>query len=240
MGRRTTLDVGYRRMMTDYSSLRSKILDQNLGGNLGYRLTRHAVFRLGYSYRLASYSGSPSDKPIGSQTMDAGVDFNRPLSLTRKTSVNFTSGTASASDGRNLQYFVTGGAGVNQEIGRSWRARMLFSRSLSFLDGFSTPFIQNGATSDIGGYLGRRVDFSLTAAYANADSTLSTVASKLTTYTASTRLQVAMSRYASIYGQYFYYQYRFRDAASAIQGLPPMMERRGFRGGLTMWLPLLR
>jgi hypothetical protein len=182
----------------------------------------------------------PSDRPIPSQNIDAGVDYNRPVSLSRRTSMTLTSGIASASDRGDTHYYGTGGVGLSQEIGRSWTARLTASRSLSYLDGFANPFLTDGVATDLGGYFSRRVDFVVAAAYANSDSTLTDSRSRLRTYTGSTRLRLAFSRYGSAYMQYFYYQYRFRDTISAVQGLPPMMERRGARVGVTMWVPLLR
>jgi hypothetical protein len=215
-------------------------IGHGLWARFAHRLTPHASLRLGYGYRLTSYSGSSDRVYVPSRSIDAGIDYNRALSFSRRTSLGFTTGTTGASDGVHIRYFMTGGATLTHDIGRSWSARALYRREMTFLEGLATPFLSSGATLSVGGYVGRRVDMSVTAGYADALHKFSPGSPTLVTYTGAGRLRVALNRYSLAYVQYFHYQYRFDGADAVIPTLPPSLERSGVRGGLTFWLPLLR
>ena len=58
-------------------------------------------------------------------------------------------------------------------------------------------------------------------------------------YDASARVRFALSRKLALTGEYMFYSYRFEQAGALPRGFPSHLERRAFRVGLDVWLPLL-
>ena len=65
------------------------------GARYRHGMTRYAALRLGYVYRKGSYGfGTDVTRPTVVHDIDVGVDYKRPLSLTRRTTVNFGVGSS--------------------------------------------------------------------------------------------------------------------------------------------------
>ena len=88
--------------------------------------------------------------------------------------------------------------------------------------------------------LSRRVDLSLTAAYASGESLLSPDSLQFDTYTGDVTIRFALTRSLAIFAEYLYYYYQFRGRAELLIGMPSGLERNGGRVGLTLWVPALR
>jgi hypothetical protein len=128
---------------------------------------------------------------------------------------------------------------VDHQIGRSWSARTAYRRGLSYVEGLAGPAYTNSASVETAGFVNRRVDLLFSAAYATGQMAAPTVAAaQFATYTANTRLRVALSHDFAAYVEGLFYEYSFDPDLIVTPGLPDHFKRSGVRTGITMWLPM--
>ena len=96
---------------------------RSAAANIGYRITKNASLTAGYYRYDARHAGADS-RPTVTENVRVGVDYSKPLSITRRTTLQFSTGSAIAEDldgQRSLQ--ATGSAIVVHQMGRTWSAR---------------------------------------------------------------------------------------------------------------------
>jgi hypothetical protein len=220
-----------------------------LGGRYRYRINRWVSARAGYDYSRAFYS-LEGVEPDGYHTIDLGVDggYGREFQIARRTTFNFNTTSniflvdevsADGSFDPRLQFFAGGMAGLAHRWGRSWEARAHYNRSASFVDGFREPVQSNTALASVVGVPVRRLDFAANVTYAFGAVGFSGDDNDFDTTTASAQLRWALTRNVAVFGQYFYYTYRFDSGVVLPGSLSRDFERRGWSVGVTAWLPLL-
>jgi hypothetical protein len=199
------------------------------------QVTRHAGLRLGYGYREARTASADSTT---SQDIDVGLNYSRALSISRRTTLSFGSGSSVVGNGNRTLFRLSGAADLEHDMGRTWTARLSYRRGLRFLEGFSEPTYGDSVNLSTAGYLGRRVDVSASAAYSSGQVGITSETNGFSAYVGTLKVQVAISRFLAAYTQYVYYHYRFRDTVSLPLGINSALERQGVRIGLTSSVPL--
>jgi hypothetical protein len=222
---------------TRYQDIRTK----DAGGQVSYSLGRDTGMRLGYTYRQAEYVGSPI---ATEQNFVIGMDHNRILSRTRKTTLAFSIGSTLAtvpfviaSDLRR-QRRVIGDASVTHQMGRSWTLQGSYHRAMGYIQGFQAPVFTGAYSVGANGFLNRRVDLSLSAAYSTGEGVYTGTPSQFKTYTGDARLRYAVTRMWAAYVEYLYYYYDFNQSLVLPVGLPPGLTRNGLRTGVMLWIPM--
>jgi hypothetical protein len=238
---------GYYSLMTaTYVSSDFDYLNQGAGARYTRQLTQHAGLRLGYRYGTGGYRNIPGLERRGVHTIDAGIDYSRALSVSRRTSFSFSTGSALfyASDvqigGREgLHYALTGNANLTHEMGRTWTASLAVRRSVDYHEGFADPFIAQSASASLAGMLSRRLSSSSTLSYSTG--TIGIGAGRdFGSGVFTSGLQYAISRYLAAMADYVYYRYRFDAAVAVDPRFPRSLSRNGVRFGLTTSIPLVR
>lgn len=237
---------------TDFATSASSYVDWqrwSVGGGWIYKLTQNASARLGYQYQTG-LADRRTTLRLDAHTIDAGIDYSRALSFSRRTRFSFGTGTAAYSrsrggpvdDGEELHFAVVGNARLTHEIGRSWVAALNYDRGVRFVEGFNDAFLRDTVTASVGGYVGPRTRLSLISGALWGDYGISSAEANRRTRTmyASPSVQFAISRNLAVEAAYFYYRYRFDDGRVALpEGFIPAYARQGFRVTLSYWLPLL-
>ncbi|HSK08254.1 MAG TPA: hypothetical protein VK911_01660 [Vicinamibacterales bacterium] len=259
---RATFTANYHLRHVDYREEDRPLRDWGGGAGLSYRLSRRASARLGYHYRRGTYGLYYGGRPIEGHDIDVGVDYSRSLSISRRTTFGFSTGSSiyrtfdpgyepaeggsggstNPADYRlRTRYMLTGNAFLNREIGRTWNARLNYNRGLHFVEGFPEPFFSDMVTMGVGGQAGRRTSITLSGAYTDGEMGWAAVRSRnYEMYTGTAGIQVAVTRMTALYVNYFYYHYQFDEGVPMPPGMGRGLDRNGIRGGLTLWLPLLR
>ena len=216
---------GYSRFDTD------EIDRERWNARYEYGFSRYATLRLGYGREDAEYLGASN---YSRRTIDAGIDYSRPLSFSRKTTLNFRVGSSGLDDGVNTTYTVIGNVNLSHQLSRYWALHAGYDRSIGFVGGFLDPFLANSVNANATGTMGRRVELSASGGYSdgNIGFTAPTTDNGYVTYTAGGRVQILLARNFSAYGEYVYYHYKFEDDVNLAFRTPPMLDRRGVRGGL--------
>jgi hypothetical protein len=213
------------------------------GGRFTYSLSRDLRLRLGYTYRASQFKGSPQTTE---QNLDIGIDYVRPLSKTRKTTFMFRAGPTQASAPNvstgstdlRQQYRIFVDAAVMHQMARTWSVQGSYHRGLGYIEGFPGPIYSGAYTASTTGFLNRRTDLSLSAAYSDGDSALNGTPMQFTTYTGNVRARYALNRLWATYAEYLFYYYNFNRNFVVLPGIPPGMTRNGVRVGVTLWIPV--
>jgi opacity protein-like surface antigen len=221
------------------------------GGTNGFR--RHSVrgrltrdigrglgVYAGYGYSHARFEGA--DDEFTHHNIDVGVDFTRSLSLSlsRRTLLSFSTGTAAY---RNLagafRFRATGSARLSHEMGRTWNASLAYNRGLSFVETWREPVFIDSAVAGVGGMLSRRAQLQFTArallggsnsgSYGDAESV-----------SATGGLTVALTRHVSTGLTYVYYRQQFADTLLLAEGFPHEFSGQSIRASVSVWAPLFQ
>lgn len=216
----------------------------SLGGRFQHGVSKNAMLRFGYAYREGQYSAG--GRPTRVHDIDVGVDYQRALSFSRRTKVNFSTGSTifdSSPDGfdrARLQYRVVGNAGLHQDIGRTWRANLVYERGIGFSETFRKPVFSDALRVSVDGLVSRRVDFLADGAASFGSVGANAVDNAIRTYQETTRLRFAITARWALYGEYVYYFYNLGRAVDVAAGVQPSLGRQSVRVGLTLWVPLLK
>jgi hypothetical protein len=222
------------------------------GGRYRQGVSRYMSLRLGYIYRRGAYGVLGTGRPIVIHDIDAGVDYRRALSLTRRTTFDFGVGstivTMPVEDRSELQYRVGGDVGLNHEMGRTWRARVAYNRGFEFSEAFAQPVFSDAVNGSLTGFFSRRVDFRANAGVSigdvgvgqNANPGSAANQNKFKAYNANARVRVALARSWALFGEYQYYFHDLGDVLIVPTGVPRGLDRNSVSGGLTFWVPVYR
>jgi hypothetical protein len=250
-GRRGTISVasGYRRMFSDgdltlpvavgFPSLTAF----DVGGSYSHGLSRDLSLRLGYTYRQAEYAERLRPRY---HDLDIGIDYNRPLSRSRRTRLGFGVGSAiaeeplpgSLAETTVRQYRARAHVSLIHQMGRTWTARADYRRGGQFVEGLASPLYTDGVTLGLDGFLTRRADLSASAAYSAGDG-WGLVSAPFETYTGTLRLRVGLTRALAAHAEYLFYHYDFARAPELLPFGPRRLDRHGVRVGLSVWVPIV-
>jgi hypothetical protein len=243
VSRRSTLNAsvtgGAQRILGDNYEVRTR----GYGGGYSYSLTRYATVRVGYRELIADYPafGIAQPRRFAQRSLDAGVNYSRPLSSSRRTTVSFGSGSSAIDNGLETFYTVTGNASLRHQIGRSWETDVVYTRGLGVVAGFPEPFFADAVNASLRGRLTRRLTMLTTAGIAKGNVGLGSRTNNYDSVQATTRLEMTVKRERiGLYGDYFYYGYRFANATPSVAAIPFRMNRHGVKVGLIFRFPLLQ
>lgn len=209
-------------------------------------VTRSATMVLGYGIR-ATESGSLTGDPSVVHNVNAGINYGRALSFSRRTSLSFSTGSAIATTERidvpgadkHTRIYLVGDAALTHELGRTWTASVSYTRGLRTMDGLDDLYFTQAVRGVLGGLVSRRLSVSSTISW--ADSTLENQGGgRHRGYAAGANAQYALTRALALYTSYTYFHYRFNDGVVIDRRLPRQLDRHGVRAGLTTAIPLIR
>jgi hypothetical protein len=205
--------------------------------NLGFQLARDLGLNLGYQRRQSEY---PSiDRTVRQESINAGLDFSKALSFSRRTTVSFNTGSALVRTARATRYRALGSAVLNHEVGRSWLATANYNRNVIFVETLLDPVFSDSWSASFGGLITRRLQFQSSVGASLGRVGLDTPGSRFQTIVGSTGLSYAITRYVSVGANYSYYQYEFGDGVTLPPGVPRTMDRQSVRANLNLWMPLM-
>jgi hypothetical protein len=209
-------------------------------------LNAHAQLQLGYGIRVTD-GRSGTGEPRIMQTVDIGVNYARPLSLSRRTTLTFSTGTAIL-DGERLddgagdtrpRFRLVGNASLVREMGRTWTAHAGYARAVRVRDGFTELYFTDVATTDLNGLITRRLSWTTAASWAR--STLDRAGNNgHRGRSVTSQMNYALNSAFALFARYIYYAYRYDEGIPLDSRLPRALDRQGVRVGLTTTVPLIR
>jgi hypothetical protein len=244
LSRRWSMSAGY-----DYQARPS--VEGELGGfkrqTVRARLTRDIgrglTFHAGYSYSQALYDDIGEDTPY--HHVDLGVDYNRALSLSlsRRTVLSFTTGTALYQDvhPKTFRFRVVGSARLSHEIGRTWNASLSYNRGLNFSDTWLEPVFADSMQAGVGGFIGRRTQLRFSASgLLGAGTSSSGSYGDVQSTSANGVLSFALTRHVNTALTYTYYSQQFADTLLLPGGFPHDYDGQSIRASVSVWAPLFQ
>jgi hypothetical protein len=237
LSRRSSLSGHYTRHISDFGNSARSFGSHGAGASYTLGLTRGLGFHAGYGFTEALYRSDVAAKYRGHH-LNVGLHYGRALSISRRTSLSFSTGTSAFTDVDRTQYRLTGNARLSHEIGRTWAAALSYSRSAGFTETLAEPVFSDSASLSFGGMISRRVSLSTRASAALGDFALASTQNQFRSYTGSVNLNVALTRHLALGTSYSYYRHRFDNAAS-LGGLPREIDRQSVRVHLNVWWPLM-
>lgn len=237
LGRRTFLDFDYNYGRSHVSSRSFDYETHAAGGYFRREVTRSLGFRLGYHYRDARYPSAVARGRLQTHDADVGVDFNRALSLTRRTTLTMRTGTSALVTENRTIYRLIGDARLNREISRTWNASLAYNRNVGFVDTFDVPMLYDSVSAGVAGLITRRLQFA-SSLRASTGHVGFGADSAFRTYAGAVNLATALTRNIGIGASYFYYRYWFDSLAALPAAVSREMERQGVRAYVTVWAPV--
>jgi hypothetical protein len=239
-------DAGYRR--TDFSGNTPGYFDlrgYDVGGAMRYSMSRNLKLRLGYNYQFTQYA--PGYHPE-ENNVEIGLEYSRALSGLRRTTFAFSLGPSTASgvvpsvesSENRRQVRVAGNFAVNHQLSRTWNLLGSVRRGLGYIENLPRPVLSNAASVTAQGFLNRRTDLTVSAAYTTGEMALAGTPPPFSTYTGVARLRFAFARHLAVYGEYLYYYYEFNRDFPLPPGVASTLTRNGARAGVTLWVPVTK
>jgi hypothetical protein len=194
---------------------------------------------VGYQYSDTRFG--VEDRRWRYHLIDAGVDYAKSLSFSRRTQLAFSTGTAASSsvgDDPRTNFIFTGNATLLHEIGRTWSAALAYQRGVYFAPQWQEPVMVDGASFAVGGLLSRRTRFQTGVGVSNGNFGVTGFGPRYRAYYAVSSLDYGLSRYLSIGTTYGYYSHVFGADAVPNPGFPNSIGRHTARVHLSAWAPL--
>lgn len=238
-GRRGSVDLSYGHTQGTSSSNQGDLTTTSGAGRVSFGLTKGLGLRLGYGYTEGELARNADDRKVAYHNIDAGIDFSRDLSISRRTKLAMTTGSAIVTERGTRSYRLTGNARLNREIGQTWNAALAYSRGLGFVEYFAEPFFSDSISVGIEGLVSRRVRFTSRASGALGEVGMSG-ATPYRSYQGNAGVTTALSRAVAITVDYTYYHYAFNGAVPALTAFPGDMDRQSVRAVLTIAAPLVQ
>jgi len=237
---RLSFTTGYGYQWSDTAFLGGKFTSHRGNAGFRYSLTRSLGLRFGYAYQQGQFPGSP--EPTRSHTADVGVDYNKALSFSRRTTLSFATGTSAVNYLGSTSIQAVGFARLNHEIGRTWGATGGYSRSVQFVDMFLAPVLYDSVDVGFGGLINRRVEVrsGLWASIGDVGVQNVSPANDFDTFLASANISVALNTYMRVGAYYAFYRYRYDEFAFLPAGVPQNIDRQSFRVQVSLWAPLMQ
>jgi hypothetical protein len=239
ISRRQTVSATYTYRARTGSGIVDRFEMHTMGARLSRTLARGVDLRLGYAYSEAHYDRR--DGRFADHHLDIGVDYNRALSISRRTTLAFSTGTSATRSARQeaLRFHATGAARLNHEIGRTWVGALAYSRGLQFVETWPEPMFADSASAMLGGLINRRAQVQIVAR-ALRGSGYSGRAGDVTSYGGSALLGIAVTRYINTSLIYAYYQHGLAPSIALAPGFPHDFDGHTIRASVNLWAPLFQ
>lgn len=186
----------------------------------------------GFTRSLSRMGGSTLDDQR--HDLDVGVDYARPLSFSRHTTISVTTGSTvlTGVDGQHVR--MNAAAALSHQLSQRWALTANYSRPIEYVAGFTRPLISDAVRAGFAGMVAHQIALHASAGGAwGAEG--NTGGARFASYTATARLSRRLSPGLALEVEYHDAWYRFDSDPQAV-GIPAVFARRGFRTGL-VWAP---
>ncbi len=235
-----SLTGGYNYRRSDSQSGIRDFESQGGSAHLGYSLGKGLSIGGGFGYSVNDYPrGDGLVDRYESKTIDGGVNYNKALSFSRRTTLTFSTGMSGVSYGGEVHYGLLGNVQLVRELGRTWSTSVGYSRNVSFSETFRAPVLSDNLFGGIGGLLSRQWQFHASAGASRGDVGYGS-ANGFQSYVVSTGARYAFMRKAGLSVYYAYYRYSFENGIVLPPGISKFTNRQSFGFSVDTWVPLLQ
>jgi hypothetical protein len=237
---RVALTLSYARQSSHSPSGDFDLMTQSGGGGVSVGLAKGLSLQVGYGYQEGQFGSGATVQRTHDQSINAGLSFNRALSLSRRVTLSFDTGSSALSQGGQTHYGLTGDVRLTREIGRTWNATIGYSRTVAFLETFRQPVFSDSLGLSVGGLIARRLQFQSNLGAATGQVGFTQKANSFNTYYASAGLTIGLTRELGFGVDYSYARYFFGTSVALPSGLSRRMDRQRVFAHLSLWVPLVQ
>ena len=205
------------------------------GGGLTWGLARGLALQAGYTYSEARYRFAGTR--LEQHNIDAGVNYSRALSFSRRTTLSFSTGSMAVRHDEQIVYRATGSAELTHEMGRTWEASLAYSRGGRFTETWNAPLFSDVLTANVAGSLSRRIQVSVGAG-GSMRSLNGERDRGFESYWGTAMASFAMNRYLNAGVNYLYTQHDFDRNFPVPVAWPDQGGRQRLSVHIGMWMPL--
>jgi hypothetical protein len=215
----------------------------NAGGLYSHQVSRHLSAYGGYNYWESDSAEQLNRNLDGVQpalsTIEAGVNYARTLSFSRRTTFSFRTGSSAVDYGNAIEYQVIGNATLQHQIGRTWDLQGGYERRVGFVETFAEPAVLDTVTFSSSGRTSRRTAIQAFANYSTGSVGQGSIGNDLDSAWASVQFRWGIAERLAMFAQYFYFQSEFGPLVDLPQSLGRDQRRSGVRVGLSLGTTLL-
>jgi hypothetical protein len=236
LGRRSSVDVSYGYQHRQISWSDRRYGRHSVSGGYRRDLSQGLSLRIGYGFNDTRHYGADVE-PLRTHNIDGGVNYNRALSFSRRTTLSFATGSRAVNNAGRTRFRATGSARLTHQIGRTWSTWVAYNRDVGFIDAFDQPFDYDAATGGIGGMLNRRVQFS-GSARASYGRIGFAGGRRFDTWSGTAGLNFLLTRLVSAGASYVFHTYTFGEDVVLPPDMSRSLHRHGVRGTVSLSAPL--
>jgi len=232
--RRSTATVHYGTAESSAGTYRLRSADWGAGYTHG--VTRYASLRLGYRRQNGTFGGA---RRIPVESYDFGIDYGRPLSFSRRTTIRLGTGATAVEDVNRRYRTLIGHAGLHHQLSRRATLTIGYNRGMGFVEGFAEPTLTDTIIGTVEGHPHRRITLINTVGFANGTVGLHLITPpKYKTYSASVRAQFTLVRGLFAFTEYVLFHYHFDNALVLPFNASSRLNRQGVRSGVQYSVPI--
>jgi hypothetical protein len=210
---------------------------------VSFGLTRGLGFHTSYQFTSSRFDGPAAVPPVAvsrytNHNVDFGLYFGRALSLTRKTTMTFATGTSTVTDGNSTHFGLVGNVRLGYELARTWSLSAWYARDVQFVQAFLQPVSTDTASVQFGGLISRRLRFDAENGYAFGRVGFGTRNNDYRALSVSSGLGMAINRHLNAGVRYLYTRYHFGSAVDVPLDMTFQTNRHAVNAYLSSWLPL--
>lgn len=238
LSRRVGTSVGYGAWRSVSPDQTNDSLTHGFSARADVNVTKDVGVFVGYRLSSSGYSNVLGLPSYYSHNADFGLSFAKALSLTRKTTASFGTGTSAVTDGNETRYALTGNVQIMRELGRTWSASVWYDRDVQFEEAFQQPVFTDTVSAMVSGLLSRRVSVDAGTGLAGGKVGFSDVDNGYSTLYSSAGIGIAITRFLNGGLRYGYARYQFDDGVRLPTDLLFQTSRHSLHAYLSTWLPI--
>jgi hypothetical protein len=205
-------------------------------GHFRHNVTRDLGFHLGYGRE--DYFQRGDAREYKREFIDLGADYNREISIARRTRLRFATMTGMIQEGEGDKHFrVEGFVSLRTAFRRTWHAEIAADRRTEFLPGFFAPMFSDTVNAALGGMLATRLQWAVVATGGRGRVGLESE-STFRSAAAATKFSFALTRTLGTYIHYQYFVYDAPPGPAHVLGPLGQNSRQSLVAGLNVWVPL--
>jgi hypothetical protein len=236
LSRRTTFQAHYGQRWAE-AAQEPSFTSKQAGGTLTVGVTNGLAVRAGYGYAQGLYQ--QDGRRIGHHNIDAGINYSRALSFSRRTTLSFSTGSSAVKHEGYTRYRATGAADLTHEIGRTWMASLAYFRGARLVETWNEPLYSDVMTANLGGMLNRRLQFASSAGGSLRQLGAPDSRRGFTSYWGTANMSIALSQHLNFGVDYLYTRNRFDVNVPLPIAWPQRSERQRISAHIAIWMPLL-
>ncbi len=209
----------------------------DIGARLSRQVGRNTIVFGGYGTRFTTEQAQGT-RPLRAHDIDIGVDRSQQLKFSRRTTLQFSTGSSIVGAQVGYRFFAIGSVTLRHAMSQTWTAAASARRGVAYLEGIPEPALSDSVSLSFGGGIGPRLDLQLDGGYSNGAIGLSAASSGFRLYSGTARVRGILTRRLAAYAEWVIYDQHFDSRPDLPALFEPTLRRQGLRIGVMVNVPI--